>query len=160
MSEACDHDHTERGLSGSRLQRALAAAEIRCRDRGERLTDSRRRVLELLLQASGPVKAYDLMAGFSDDGASAKPPTVYRALEFLARLGLVHRIESLNAFVACQSGEDSHAAAFLICECCGSAREIEPVFAAAIEAASREVGYEVRTLTVEARGLCPACRAN
>ena len=55
--------------------------------RSERLTNSRRRVLELLLEAGVPLKAYDLIATYSGDGEAAKPPTVYRALEFLERVG-------------------------------------------------------------------------
>jgi Fur family zinc uptake transcriptional regulator len=113
-------------------------------------------VLELLLGSDAPLKAYDLIAAYGESGEPAKPPTVYRALEFLERLGFAHRIESLNAYVPCRI-EGGHAAAFLICDCCGAAQEFEPDFAAQLEAAAR-VGYAVRQVTLEARGLCPACR--
>lgn len=159
MADACHHsDHAHPGVSGQALRRALEAAEARCGAEGERLTDPRRRVLELLLQADGPQKAYDLMAAYGREGEPAKPPTVYRALEFLERLGFVHRVESLNAFVACRSDGGGHRAAFLICDCCGAAQEFEPDFSA--EAARAEAaGYALRAVTLEARGLCPACRA-
>ena len=124
----------------------------------ERLTAPRRRVLELLLKADAPLKAYDLIAAFGTDGGSAKPPTVYRALEFLERLGFAHRIESLNAYVPCRL-EGGHAAAFLICDCCGEAEEFAPDFAAQLSAAEA-AGYTVRQVTLEARGLCAACRAS
>jgi Fur family zinc uptake transcriptional regulator len=115
-------------------------------------------VLELLLEADGPLKAYDLIAAYGEDGAPAKPPTVYRALDFLERLGFAHRIESLNAYVSCRIDEAGHRAAFLICDCCGKAEEFEPDFSAEVAAAER-LGYAVRALTLEARGLCAVCRA-
>ena len=98
MSSACDHDHDHSGLTGGALDRALAAAEARAVKDGERMTPQRRRVLALLLEAGEPVKAYDLIARFGGaEGQAAKPPTVYRALDFLERLGLAHRIASISA---------------------------------------------------------------
>jgi Fur family zinc uptake transcriptional regulator len=154
----CQHDdHTHPGLKGAALARALGEAERRCEATHERLTSPRRRVLELLLEADAPLKAYDLIAAFGERGEPAKPPTVYRALEFLERLGFAHRIESLNAFVPCRLDADSHQAAFLICDCCGAAQEFEPDFSVQVAAAER-AGYAVQSITLEARGLCPACR--
>jgi Fur family zinc uptake transcriptional regulator len=155
----CKHeDGAHPGLQGHALRHALADAEHRCLDAHERLTAPRRRVLELLLQADGPLKAYDLIAVFGEGGEPAKPPTVYRALEFLERLGFAHRIESLNAYVPCRLEGESHAAAFLICSCCGAAEEFEPDFAPGRAAAAAR-GYAVSSVTLEARGLCPACQA-
>lgn len=156
----CDHDHTEApGLHGARLGSALEEAEHRCAGAGERLTAPRRRVLELLLEAGQPVKAYELMGSFGPPGEAAKPPTVYRALEFLARQGLAHRIESLNAYVACRLGAASHAAGFLICDCCGATREIAPLAADALRGAAEAAGYVLSGVTVEAHGLCAECAA-
>lgn len=159
MGSDCHHHehHVHHGLHGLALGRALGAAEARCVDRQERLTAPRRRVLELLLAADAPLKAYDLIATFGEQGEPAKPPTVYRALEFLERLGFAHRIESLNAYVPCRI-EGGHIAAFLICDCCGEAAEFQPDLSAPLEAAGG-TGYAVRAITLEARGLCAACRA-
>ena len=158
MSQACEHhgEHQHHGLKGPALAGALQAAEARCDGSHERLTAPRRRVLELLLAADAPQKAYDLIAAFGDQGEPAKPPTVYRALEFLERLGFAHRIESLNAYVPCRI-QGGHVAAFLICDCCGEAAEFEPDFGPQI-AAANAAGYEVRQVTLEARGLCSGCR--
>lgn len=156
---ACHHDdHEHPGLKGQALRRALGAAERRCAEGQERLTLPRRRVLELLLEADAPLKAYDLIAAFGAAGEPAKPPTVYRALEFLERLGFAHRIESLNAYVACRKEADGHAAAFLICDCCGATREIEPKASAEIIAAGASAGYALTAVTIEAHGLCADCR--
>lgn len=155
---SCSHhgEHEHHGLKGAALGVALDAAEARCGDRHERLTAPRRRVLELLLSADAPMKAYDLIAAFGDQGEPAKPPTVYRALEFLERLGFAHRIESLNAYVPCRI-QGGHVAAFLICDCCGEAAEFQPDLAPQLTAVAA-LGYEVRAVTLEARGLCAGCR--
>ncbi|MDP3854140.1 Fur family transcriptional regulator [Phenylobacterium sp.] len=158
MGSECHHaDGAHPGLRGHALSHALGAAENRCTATQERLTAPRRRVLELLLESNAPQKAYDLIAAFGAQGEPAKPPTVYRALEFLERLGFAHRIESLNAYVPCRIDGQSHRAAFLICDCCGAAEEFEPDFTAQL-AAARKAGYEVASITLEARGRCAACR--
>jgi len=158
MRGECHHTGGHgQALRGAALNAALAAAEARCAESQDRLTAPRRRVLELLLGAEGPQKAYDLIAAFGPGGEAAKPPTVYRALEFLERLGFAHRIESLNAYVPCRHDAAEHRAAFLICECCGAAEEFQPDFDAGL-AAARKAGYQVRAVTLEARGLCAACQ--
>jgi Fur family zinc uptake transcriptional regulator len=158
MNAACHHEDGEHpGLRGAALKRALGQAESRCMSTQERLTAPRKRVLELLLGSDAPLKAYDLIAAFGATGEPAKPPTVYRALEFLERLGFAHRIESLNAYVPCRLESPEHRAAFLICDCCGAAEEFEPDFAPQLSAAEAR-GYAVTSVTLEARGRCPACR--
>ena len=154
----CGHEHHHTGLSGGALDAELTRAEQRCEAAEQRLTPPRRRVLELLLEAGQPVKAYDLIAAYGSDGAPAKPPTVYRALEFLSQQGFAHRIESLNAYVACRRGEEGHAAAFLICDCCGATREIASA-ANPIQALGEAAGYALTGVTIEAHGLCADCRS-
>jgi Fur family zinc uptake transcriptional regulator len=163
MASACDHEHHSTGLGGLALGAELAAAERLCSLRAQRLTTPRRRVLEMLLQAGQPVKAYDLMAAY-EPTAPAKPPTVYRALDFLEREGFAHRIESLNAFVACRhplsdAEGRNHDAAFLICDCCGATREIQPPLGAALESQAAAAGYAIHAMTIEAHGLCTDCRS-
>jgi Fur family zinc uptake transcriptional regulator len=160
MAQECAHPHEHAGLTGTALGSRLAAAEAACLRRDQKLTAPRRRVLELLLEAGQPVKAYDLMAAF-DAQAPAKPPTVYRALEFLEREGFAHRIESLNAFVACEQPAaegEVHAAAFLICDCCGVTREIEPRQDGSLAREAERAGYRIKAVTVEAHGLCQSCQ--
>ena len=154
----CGHEHHHTGLSGGALDAELTRAEQRCEAAEQRLTPPRRRVLELLLEAGQPVKAYDLIAAYGQSGVPAKPPTVYRALEFLSQQGFAHRIESLNAYVACRRGEEGHAAAFLICDCCGATREIASA-ANPIQALGEAAGYALTGVTIEAHGLCADCRS-
>ena len=159
METHCAHPKT-RARSASALAAALGRAEALCVERGGRWTRPRHKVLERLLQASGPVKAYDLMAGMGEGDAAAKPPTVYRALEFLEQLGLVHRLASLNAYVACGDGVDgAHAAAFLLCDCCGSAEEFDAAMAHTAEAAAGQHGFKVESMMLEVHGRCRRCAA-
>ena len=157
MGSACGHDHAHGRPGAAAVAGALTAAEGRCVAEGERMTAPRRRVLELLLAAGEPVKAYDLIARFGEDGQPAKPPTVYRALEFLERKGLAHRIASISAYVACASGDQDHTAAFLICDCCGATEEVSAPVAEGLDRAARAAGYVIERTTVEAHGRCPAC---
>lgn len=103
--------------------RRLSLAEAICGDLGERLNAPSRRVLRALYASPRPLKAYDLMHALAQGGRAAAPPTVYRALKFLIDAGLAHRIESLNAFIACRFPGAPHIAGFHVCERCGSARE-------------------------------------
>ena len=160
MGTNCTHLHDQPGLAGAGLKAELKAAEGRCAAEHQRLTEPRRRALEMLLRAGQPVKAYDLLPKFHAGGRAAKPPTVYRALEFLERHGMAHRIESLNAYVACRRVGQTHAAAFLICDCCGATAEVEPRAASDMDAIGGEAGYRLTSITIEAHGLCAACVAD
>jgi Fur family zinc uptake transcriptional regulator len=135
-----------------------ADANTLCTDHGVRLTPQRARVLALLRAAPRPLKAYDLLPELGSPGRPAKPPTAYRALDFLVEHGLVHRIESLNAYVACDHAGADHPATFLICDRCGSVAEThvhEPV--AGLSAAAARQGFRLSRVAIEAHGECRAC---
>jgi len=127
------------------------------KSRGQKLTKIRRRVLELLAEAKAPSKAYDLLQRLDGKGA-AKPPTVYRALDFLQEQGLAHKIESLNAFVACGHASHAHSAVFLICDSCGGAEELHSTgTTAALREETAAAGFRLGQAVIEARGLCRSC---
>jgi len=120
----------------------------------------RRRVLELVWTSHEPVGAYDLLSKLGDDGRKAAPPTVYRALDFLLDQGLVHRIESLNAFIGCPSPKAVHSGQFLLCTGCGTAAEIvDPGIQAALAGAAAKAGFRPGHVTLEIKGLCRHCQA-
>ena len=146
------HRHSDRNQH-------ITEAEQRCADAGESLTPLRRRVLALLLDQHGPAKAYDLLPMLDTEHSSAKPPTIYRALDFLVRMGLAHRIESLNAFMACDVGACARSTIFLICEKCGGAEEFDAGHALVdlTDAAKRD-GFAIRRTMIEASGLCSTCQ--
>ena len=138
---------------------ALTQAETICTQRGARLTKLRRRVLELIWASHVPVGAYEVLRRLSLEHERAAPPTVYRAIDFLLDQGLIHRIESLNAFVGCDQPADRHAGQFLICDDCGSAAELQDSkINKAISAGADKAGFAVARSTVEVRGLCPDCQ--
>ena len=150
---APDHDH-ERCTST-----AIAHAEAQCAARAQRLTPMRRQVLEVLLSSHRPLGAYEIIDRLQQKTRPA-PITIYRALEFLCDNGLVHRIESRNAFVACvhkHGGGDL--VIFLICERCGAVGEAPGGAAAeALKASSRAAGFSPRSPLVEIAGICAHCR--
>jgi Fur family zinc uptake transcriptional regulator len=137
---------------------ALERAEELCEREGQRLTELRKRVLELVWSSHKPIGAYAILAELKD-GKAAAPPTVYRALDFLMERGLIHRIESLNAFVGCAQPGDDHIVQFLICTGCGNAAEVEdPRVTKAIGAIASDHGFTLQNRIVELAGLCAPCR--
>ena len=139
---------------------ALRAAEALCARRGLRLTTLRRRVLELVWSRHEPVRAYDILDRLRDERRGAAPPTVYRALDFLMQNGLIHRIESLNAYVGCGAPGESHTGQFLICRDCGSVGELDdPEIARLLARKAAGMGFDVERQTIEITGLCPECGA-
>jgi Fur family zinc uptake transcriptional regulator len=137
----------------------MDAARARCEASGERWTEPRRRVYELLLQAGRPTKAYDLIARYrAGRGGVAAPPTIYRALDFLLAHGLVHRLESQNAFIASKHGAPTHPAPFLICEGCGRAEELDIAVDQLAGEAAAARGFTFERAVFEIVGRCPDCR--
>lgn len=137
---------------------ALDAAERICVDNGLRFTPLRRRVLEIVWTRHAPIGAYEILDALRDEHRSAAPPTVYRALDFLLENGLVHKIESLNAFVGCGHPDGDHVAQFLICGNCRRVGEMEdPDIAALIARKAAGVGFDVSRQTIEVQGLCRDC---
>jgi Fur family zinc uptake transcriptional regulator len=137
----------------------LAEAEALVLRQGQRMTRIRRKVLRLLLESGAPAKAYDLLAKLDGEG-SAKPPTIYRALDFLQQAGLVHKIESLNAYVACGHTSHIHSAVFLICETCQSAEELHAVATSrALKQETEAAGFAMARAVIEVRGRCRDCHS-
>ena len=146
------HDHTVC------VEDALAAAEARCAEHGLRLTAVRRKVLEILLQEHRALGAYAILDLLRDAGFGSQPPVAYRALDFLAEHGFVHKIERLNAFVACAHPGETHSPAFMICRVCDAVAEAQSTPAkGALGAAARAAGFQIERTVVEAEGVCPSC---
>jgi Fur family zinc uptake transcriptional regulator len=137
---------------------ALARAAKVCTGKGLRLTDLRRRVLRLVWHSHRPIGAYDILSALARERGSVAPPTVYRALDFLQAQGLVHRIESLNAFIGCERPDEPHRGQFLICRACGRAAEMaDGRIETAMRRGVKKAGFTLERPTVEALGLCLNC---
>jgi len=140
-------------------RQALEQAALLCQQRGARLTELRRRVLEIIWNSPAPLGAYAILDILRDEGRPGAPPTVYRALDFLLEQGLIHRLASLNVFTGCRQPGSHHGGQFLICQECGLVDELNnPRLEELLqnEAAIRQ--FEVLAQTVEMLGRCPACR--
>ncbi|HQT66496.1 MAG: hypothetical protein B7Z78_00220 [Rhodospirillales bacterium 20-60-12] len=141
------------------LDERLAAAASDCAARQLRFTDLRRDILALILQVDRPVTAYQLLEQLQQTRAKAAPPTVYRALEFLLEQHLIHRIERLNAFIACaESGMHMHPVQFLICLRCKAVTEMDDhTISDVVRRAAEAHHFRAEFSTVEVEGLCADC---
>jgi Fur family transcriptional regulator, zinc uptake regulator len=136
----------------------VAEAEAHCARNGLNFTRSRRRVLEVLAGQSGALGAYTIMERLAGEGVSAKPAIVYRALDFLIACGFAHRIESLNAFVACAFPHCAHLPVFLICTECGSVTEVPLLQPATLFGEHTSMGgFRAVHVIAEAKGRCAHC---
>ena len=145
------HDHAQC------VKSALAAAQAVCANRGVQLTPVRLRTLEILLEEHAAMGAYDVLARLNAEGLGSKPPVAYRALGFLVDQGFVHRIEQLNAFIACAHPEDAHSPAFMICRSCGTVAEAKAQSGKFAQSAA-QTGFQIEQTVIEAEGLCPSCQ--
>jgi len=145
------------------IRSAIQAAEDSCAQNRLQFTKTRRRVLEILLSQHRAMGAYEILEVLSGEGANAQPPVAYRALDFLVSNGFAHRVEKLNAYIACSHPGTEHAPAFMICRGCNAVAEAcinrgdqapKSMFGGAAQAA----GFQVESAVIEASGLCPSCQ--
>lgn len=147
-----DHDHA------ACRRTALQTAERVCADRGLALTPLRRQVLDILWTSHAPLGAYEILARLPRGERAPGPMTVYRALDFLVGAGLVHRLDSLNAFIGCPQAADEHTGPLLVCRRCQRVEEMSgDGVARALRKAAAEHGFAA-DMPVEVKGLCAACR--
>lgn len=147
------HDHT------ACISDTLAAVEEQCRIAGLQFTPVRQRVLQILLERHRAVGAYEILDVLRDEGLGSQPPVAYRALEFLRAHGFAHRVERLNAFIACTFPGVTHEPAFLICRACSAVAEaLSDRSQSVLGRKAREAGFTIESTVLEAEGICPNCR--
>ncbi len=130
-----------------------------CESKGARFTLLREKVYAILVDKEGATGAYEVLDKLKETEQSAKPATVYRTLDFLMEFGLIHRVESSNAFVACHHFGCSHPVQFLICDQCGDVKEIQSEgLQETLTKQADKFGFKVKQQTIEAHGLCANCR--
>jgi len=147
---ACDHPSLEDLVQQAQANSGIARAK---------LTEPRRQVLELLLHAQQPLRAYELLELMAQGrGSKVDPPTVYRALEFLVEIGLAHRLDSLNAYQVCAHLDARSTHVFLICKVCSQVEELPTGgVAQALGVLADGAGFKTESLHIELRGLCKRC---
>ena len=148
-----DHDHL------ACVEDAVAKAQQICKEKDVRLTPMRLRILELIWRSHKPIGAYALLDEIKREHKSAAPPTVYRALDFLMEQGLVHRIQSLNAYVGCNDPGHVRNGIILICDDCGDALEMDDARTSdSIASFTKRLGFQFTSQSIEATGICPGCQ--
>ena len=158
----CSHEH-HNALHGvhdhHNVVTRLAEAESLCATTGARLTPLRKEVLELILNASGPMGAYDLLAKIkSESDRPAAPPTVYRTLDFLLEKGFIHRLTSINAYIPCCHPREGHQAAFLICTECKNVKEASAQgLLKQLDELSASDQFTAHHSIIEISGICQQC---
>ena len=146
------HDHA------ACISEGVARADALCVEEGVQFTPVRKRVLELLLQAHRAMGAYQILDQLREDGFKHQPPVAYRALDFLVARGFAHKIEKLNAFIACAHLGLHHSPAFLICRRCASVAETRvDKTRGPLSDVANSAGFVIEKAVIEAEGICPNC---
>lgn len=141
------------------IEKALNKAHDICIDKGIKLTKIRKRILELIWQDHAPIKAYDLLTQFQKDEPSAKPATIYRALDFLQENGLVHKIHRLNAFIGCIHPNHNRPYFFLLCHKCHHTSEFQDENSVnLLMTLSKNHQFEYKSAIIEIEGICNNCK--
>jgi len=137
-ARAAVHAHTSHNHRAC-IEDALATARALCAERGVQLTPLREKVLQIVWKSHKPVGAYEVLDELAQTHKSARPPTVYRALDFLMAEGLIHKIESLNAYLGCIEAI------------------VDAKLEAALAAAAARAHFRPERKVVEISGLCARC---
>jgi len=148
-----EHDHSKC------QKKAIEMAEEKCKEQGLRLTKIRSQVLEIIWSSHNPIGAYDVLQQLQKRGHKPAPPTAYRALDFLVSANLIHRIESLNAFIGCPSPDANHQCQFYICKQCGHIAEVHNAgVTQALADGAKELGFISQQPVIEVHGVCRNCQ--
>lgn len=154
MPSAHIHSHPEKTV-----EERLQEAEQLCESRGKRLTPIRQQVLRLMLEESRSLKAYELLDAMLAIHPKSKPPTVYRALEFLEEEGLIHRLDAVNAWTACHDVNSHHHDLLVVCTQCGKVVEISaPEISRQLKALIAKTGFSLSSNETELRATCAQCQ--
>ena len=138
----------------------LTTAEQLCQQQGEKLTELRKTILTILADQDTAVTAYQLLDLLQQARPNAKPPTVYRGLEFLQQLGLVHRIDSTNSYLVCHHSDHKHSAQFFICSQCGLVEELKlDTLTEQLEQEAVARHFKIQSQTIEISGICQKCQS-
>jgi len=138
---------------------AMQAIEKHCFDNNLKFTPLRRKVFEFLLKDHRPLGAYEILDLLRKEGLSSKPPIAYRVLDFLMGQGFVHKIQGLNAFVACSDPGSSHSPAFMICRKCDKVAEIQDRESGINLQKKSTIDFKIEEAFVEIMGLCKSCNS-
>jgi Fur family transcriptional regulator, zinc uptake regulator len=141
-------------------KKSLLEAELLCKKNNLRFTSIRKRVFEIILEKHNPIKAYEILSLLQKEDSSAKPPTVYRALDFLLNSGLVHKLHSSNSFSACSHPNEKYSQCyFLICDICNNIKECcnSDIVDGEIKKIAISENFNINNISIEINGICDEC---
>lgn len=145
-------------MNKSEVTKLVRAVEAYCKERGIRFTEPRQRVLEIIASANKPVGAYAVLESLGAHIDNPKPPTAYRAIDFLVEHGFVHKIESLNAFVVCSTDHRHMGSQFMVCDHCGKVIEAHLCHLPKdLATAAQKQGFTLSRWDAELHGTCRDC---
>ena len=125
---------------------------------GERGTKMQADVLAVLQQRGVPVSAYDVLGELRTSNPKIAPQTIYRALSSLMDRGEVHRVESLNAFIASRRNGHHRSSILSICDACGRFEDYAVAdLSNELSSITGRIGFDATRHVIEVRGLCAAC---
>lgn len=136
----------------------MKSAERLCDTKGLAFTPLRRQVYALIAAEETPVGAYDLLDRLKAERGNAAPVTIYRALDFLLEAGLIHKIDALHAYTACEAEHADHGGMLLVCNGCKNITEMQnPALEAQISETALRYRFHTADGLIEVRGLCADC---
>lgn len=142
----------------AKASQTIKAFQAFCDSSGEKPSEARVLVLKIVAGAKKPLGAYEILEQMAKTLNNPKPPTAYRAIEFLQKHGFVHRIESLNAYVSCHAGHNHKGSQFMICDSCGDVAEVH--LCSMPESLKNQVagkGFSPSFWNAEIHGVCASC---
>jgi len=143
------------------IQNTVDVADKHCKQAGLQLTPIRKRVLEILLEEHRALGAYEILDRLRQEKLGSQPPVAYRALDFLVKNGFAHKIERMNAFVACTQPGEAHTPVFMICrECDTVAESTSELSQGQLGRTAKDLGFSIERIVIEAEGLCPNCQSH
>lgn len=147
-----------RNMNKAGIAKLVKDVEAFCKEQGIRFTEPRRHVLEIIAGAAKPVGAYDILKALGKYIDNPKPPTAYRAIEFLMEHDYIHRIESLNAYVVCGTDHRHHGSQFLVCDSCGKVIEAHICDVPSdLAQQAKKQGFSLARWDAELHGTCADC---
>lgn len=142
------------------VKQMIKELENLCKEKGMRYTLPRRLTLEVIAASPRPIGAYDVIDEIGKIADRPKPTTVYRAIDFLQQCGFIHRIESLNAFMACHAGHSHEGSQFIVCNECSKVVEIHLYrLPKDLKKIVDDADFKIAHWNTEIHGTCQECQA-
>lgn len=137
----------------------ISGIENVCRKRNIKLTKQRKTVLMIMLDAQKAMSAYDLLDLLKVEEPQAKPPTIYRVLEFLLQQGFIHKVESTNSYIICPHfGQLNHVSILFICDNCKQILETNSTqIEDSLKILASQYQFQTKHSVIEIHGLCQSC---